>query len=60
MRSEEIRSFLEANRDLLFELYANEDGTEVCEDAVIVDNLPELFKRLFESEEYRVFVEREH
>lgn len=48
MTPEEIKSFLQANEDL-FDNWLKLD----------YDDVPELLKRLFQSKEYRMFVERE-
>lgn len=48
MKPEEIKSFLQANEDL-FDSWLKLDYEDV----------PELLKRLFESKEYKAFVERE-
>lgn len=52
MKPSEIESFLLANKDLF--------GPGLGEQAVIAtDDLHELFRRLFESQEYKIYTERE-
>lgn len=48
MTSEEIKSFLQVNEDL-FDKWLKLD----------YDDVPELLKRLFESQEYKAFTERQ-
>lgn len=44
MKPDEIKSFLASNTDLFSGLYANEDGTEICEDAITVQTALQIIR----------------